>query len=79
VCRCGSVPRACGWSRSWRVARSRGCADSTGAGFAVVEVAVRSADRKSKVTMQLWLEPEQISTDAAGLEQFLGRRRPHSR
>jgi hypothetical protein len=42
----------------------------TAAGFAVVEVVAHSANGRSQLTMQLWLEPDQITTDFTGLEHF---------
>lgn len=42
----------------------------TAAGFAVVEVAAGSSNGRSRVTMQLWLDPELITTDVTGLEHF---------
>jgi hypothetical protein len=54
----------------------RGCAVLTVAGFAVVDVCARSANGRSRVTMRLWLDPELISTDIRGLDDFV--RRPGS-
>ena len=46
--------------------RTPGCLDQTGLGrgmAGVVLVPASSANGKSKVTMQLWLEPDLITTD----------------
>lgn len=75
-CRCGVAVGDYGSSRTCRAGRLRGCAVSTAAGFAVVDVVAGSANGRSRVTMRFWLDPELISIDAGDLEHFARKARP---
>ena len=62
-CTCGSKLAGYCWSLQSQRDKSPGSADPDGGWLAVVLVPASSANGKSKVTMQLWLEPDLITTD----------------